>query len=282
MSRILPVPNITNNGAGATAVIDCPVGDMAYRDVIVAMGATSGSFNHTHLEGLRVVLDGDVTQRFLSGEDFKALQDFYGEQSAPTSQVRFGFTRNHLRQAGFSDLFAQGVRGLTSFQLELDIESGAASGGDPTLACSRRTFSRATPDRPNGNAPGAILRVIPYQQTVSSSGDHDFIGLLKSGSLIGLHVKGQGDITGVELELEDRRRWKVATDAVHETFVESSPKTRTRQTNWWHLDFMEQDTLDDQLIVRNANDLRLTVTTSDAENLVVYAMYLETYTPAGG
>ncbi len=137
IKRVVPLNQINGVAAGATATINLPVGPRQYHAIVIgyktatAGGATEATIG-SEITEVRMNIDG-VTQRRFSPAQLFNLNRQKGKVLTASASVAIPgyltlFLSEPQRKTDFErELTAWGMKGVGSFQIEIDIASGAAS-----------------------------------------------------------------------------------------------------------------------------------------------------------
>jgi hypothetical protein len=170
--NLVTLPNFNGVGAGQTATVQLPVGNMTYHKIILAYGCTNASNGNqtnteAHITQVRLKLNGKI-QRVFSAKQLDSINAFNNrsfQSLTPNGGTALGYLEIFLsepwrRTAAGEDALAWGTADISTFQIEVDI---AAAATGPTLIPHADVEYTS---RPNG----LISKWRSYTQPVSGVG----------------------------------------------------------------------------------------------------------------
>lgn len=137
VKRRVPLNQINGVAAGATATINLPTGPRRYHEITVgyktatAGGATEATMG-SEITEVRMILDGVVQRRFSPAQLFNMNRIKGKTLTASSSTSIPGYLTMYLAEPQRKsiterELTCWGMKGISTFQIELDIASGASS-----------------------------------------------------------------------------------------------------------------------------------------------------------
>lgn len=247
--------DISGVAAGQTAVIKLPVGFTYHGVMIPFTGVTLAQ-----MDEIRVVVNGDVIQRWVGGDRLDSVNQF-DNQTAAGAILRLDFERRGMltRQSNEASVLGTGwnstpagrknpdPRPVTSAQIEIDIDALAAA---PAISY---VIARRSAPQPSGT----LLRVIRKPYSVAGAGDFVISDLPIYGGIINrVHFVAAG-VNSVSLELDNQKVWE--RSAAENTRIQADYGKRTAQSNVYTMDFSEAGYGGDFLDVRAFQDVRFTL-----------------------
>ncbi|MEQ8585934.1 MAG: major capsid protein P2 [Thalassobaculaceae bacterium] len=197
----IKLPALNAVGAGQTATLDVPLGPTYHQiDLIYRSSGTLGNeaTMKADIPDIRVKIAGKA-QRTHSAAQVLEVNQFYGETTSD-GVISLFFAEPWRRTPQGEDFYAWGTADVPTFQIEVDVASGALA---PTLE-AYATISRAR--RPLG----AIKRMRRFVVPVTATGDVQVQNLPKIGtSYNALHMieTTAGDINSVLVEVDQTKVW---------------------------------------------------------------------------
>lgn len=214
--------------AGSQATLDLPVGGLVYHALQLTYGtSTGGGPTQANMEAevseVRLKVDGKEQRRFSARELFDILA-FYGVP-INTGQLYIPFSEGWRRAAVGEDSLAWGMADVSSFQVEVDIDSGATA---PTLQ-ARALVERVA--RPMG----PIVKWRRYNVPVSATGIRTFTTLPRQDAYYAIHCLSS-DVDDVEVKVDQQEVFK-GTKAQVDGLYESAGRGFVPQSDWFHIVF---------------------------------------------
>jgi len=259
MPRTNKLPGFEGVNAGNTATLRIPRGFTYHQLKVEYSGVTLAQ-----LTEIRVVINGDVKQRY-KGADFLDKYNQYEGRNAASGIFVLDFNRYNLRTRDAEETTALGTGApedptpINSLSLEIDIDSGATS---PSLkATARRTGPRFA---------GLVKEVKNFVYSPASSGEFDIVDLPR-GPLINKIVLQNADITRVQIERDDTVIFD-RTKAENE--LEQSDGVRVPDTDWFVVDPTELGNGSDSIITDGVQSLNVKLFMSAGGQVPVLVEYL--------
>ena len=206
-----PVSTNSPNGvsAGQTATIDLPVGNLVYHSLLLRyQTSTAGGATKTNIEAeideVRLKVNGKVQRVFSAAQLYlmnafngRPAADYAGDASNPGTLPIF-FGEPWRRTAQGEDALAWGMADVDTFQVEIDIASGATS---PTLD------SKVIVDHV-GRPMGPIVKWRRFQQPISATGITTNTNLPRNDDYLGL-FGFSANIADVEVKIDQLESYKL-------------------------------------------------------------------------
>lgn len=126
--NITKLPSFNAVGANQTATVNLPIGRRYHEILIYYKGNASQAVIEADITMVRVKVDGKVQRAFKPSEINKVLG--LNGVAFRAGLLPIYFSEPWRRNVASEDVLAWGTQGLTTFQIEIDIASGATS---PTL-----------------------------------------------------------------------------------------------------------------------------------------------------
>ncbi|NIT63654.1 MAG: hypothetical protein GWO39_07655 [Gammaproteobacteria bacterium] len=241
----MPLPSAHAVAAGQTATFDLPT-DRRYHKLDIVYGtSTAGGANQTNMEAeiteARVKINGRVQRVFSAAQlfDINALNG----QSFNTGHLPIYLSEPWRRDPAGEDALAWGMANVDTFQIEVDIDSGATS---PTLG------GIAVIDNVQQPLRGIIKwrrQVVP----VSATGIVTVSTLAKNaGSYARLHAfeAAAGDISDVDIEVDQLTVYDLTDDQNTEALDDQG---LSPQADVFHIIFDDTQRVQDALSMAKAN-----------------------------
>lgn len=196
-------------GAGQTATLDLPVGDLVYHELRLAyMTSTAGGPTQANVEAeitkIRLKVNGK-TQVELSAAQLIDINALYGKPfntgaAAAAAQLPIFLAPlgRKLRSAQGEDALAWGTADVSTFQVEVDIDSGATS---PVLS------AKVVVDRVR-RPMGPIVKFRPFTVPVSATGITTVTSFPRNDDYYALHCFSS-DIDDVEVKVDQEEMFKL-------------------------------------------------------------------------
>lgn len=203
MRELISTNSFNAVGAGQTATLELPVGDLAYHSLQVVYGTgTAGGASQANMEseitGVRIKIDGKVQRTFTAEQlfDINAVKGV----GFNTGILPILFSEPQLRTVAGEEALSWGTGDISTFSLEIDIDSGATS---PTLS-AKAEVSRVR--RPMG----PIVKWKRFTVPITASGIRNLTNLPKADAYFALHAFST-DIDDVEVQVDQREVFKATT-----------------------------------------------------------------------
>lgn len=229
------MPSFSSVGAGQTATIDLPATGVYYDCTLEYR--ESGSLaakadTEAAITEIRVKINGEVQRRY-SAEELYDLNQYHGI-SPQDGYLPIFFAEPWMRDPISEDALAWGMNDVQSFQIEVDIDSGATS---PTLSAV------ATKTRENRNL-GAIKKIRKFNVSVAGTGITNFQTLPRLDSYCALHAHS-ANIDDVKVTVDNVEIFDLTDDQV-EQHTMNQPEL-TPISGWFHVDFSPTRRIQDLL-----------------------------------
>jgi len=230
------LPSFNSVAAGQTATLDLPVTG-TYDTLILTYGtSTVGGPTQVNMEAelteFRLKVNDKVQRRFTAEELFDI--NYHKGQGLPNDgEVTIHLAEPWRRSAQGEDVLGWGMGDVNSFQLEVDIASGATS---PVLSgkCVRQKATRPM---------GPIVKWRKHSVPVTSTGIINVTTLGKKDPYVAMHAKS-AVIDDVEIKVGEAEEWK-GTDAESQRLQASYG--RVPVTGWFHVPFDVSNRVNDTL-----------------------------------
>ena len=237
--RIIELDNFNSVGAGQKATLDMPVGPRAVHSVRVLYGTgTAGGPTRANMEAeidrVRVRVDGR-TQREFSAAELFAINAYHGV-AVQDGELPIFFSEPWRRTIAGEDALAWRLGDINTFQLEIDINSGATA---PTLA-ARQVFDDIPAEA------SAMLPIVKWRRfniPVTATGRRDESGLPKSDAYYGIHAFS-GNIDNVLVKTDQKEWWDLSEAQMQALLTDYG---FVPQTNMYHIDFAHTARVSDVL-----------------------------------
>lgn len=237
------LPSFSGVAAGQTATLEVPASG-TYYDVTLQYTESGSLTNEADTEGgideIRVKINGEVQRRY-SAAELIDLNRYYGI-AFQAGFLPIFFAEPWMRNAISEDALAWGMNDVSSFQIEVDIASGATS---PALAAV------ATKTRENRNL-GSIKKVKKYNVAVAATGITNYQTLPKLDSYKAIHANS-ANIDDVKVVVDNIEIFDLTADQVAqylENYQQLDP-----QTGWFHIDFGPALRIEDLLPMVTPNEV---------------------------
>ncbi len=202
--EIITTNSFSGVGAGQTATLELPVGDITYDQLLLVYGtATAGGPTEVNMEAevseIRIKVNG-IVQRTISAAELFDLNRVNGVVVADGFLPIF-FAEPWRRSAQGEDVLGWGAADVDTLQIEVDIAPGAAA---PTLS-ARVEIERVR------RAMGPIVKWRRFTIQPGAAGVMNLTNLPKIDAYYRLHVFAT-TITEVKVVVDQRDVWNL-TDA---------------------------------------------------------------------
>lgn len=194
------LPSFNSVSAGQTATLNLPVTGV-YDTIIITYGtSTAGGANQANMEAelteWRLKVNDKVQRRF-SSEDLFDINYHKGMGLPADGEVTIHLAEPWRRSAQGEDVLGWGMGDVNSFQIEVDIASGATS---PTLSakCVRQKATRPM---------GPIVKWRKHSVPVTATGINNVTTLNKGDEYVAMHAKSSV-IDDVEVKVGEAEEWK--------------------------------------------------------------------------
>lgn len=274
MKTTRPLPSFQGVAAGQTATLNAPIG-LTYHGVLLSYsGVTLAQLTEFRIKG-------NGRQIFTQSlSDLDTCCQFDGLEPSAGGLIYIPFDREKLLTRAGQELTAIGTgmpvnndpgtpqapnalynpTPLSTFQFEIDIDAAAAA---PVLS-AQAVQSAARPL-------GVMLKRRRFNYAITGAGDYEISDLPKGDLINKIWMKqANGVVTKVKLERDNFLAFE--RTASQNDYLQSNG-VRVPQPDWYVIDPTEKG-YGSESIVSAVNDFRLTITTSGAENIVLYVDYL--------
>jgi hypothetical protein len=210
---IITLGSFQGVAAGQTATLDLPAGagaGLVYYGLRIEYAESGTLADQSTMEAgideVRILINGVVQRRF-SAAELNALNAENGIDF-DAGQLKIFFAEPWRRSAQGEDALAWGVADVDTFQVEIDIASGATS---PSLKVRAHVVRNSRPL-------GAIMKWRKFTVAPSATGIYNLTTLPRQDSYARLHFfeNAAGDIDDIEVLVDGRQEFK-ATDALFES-----------------------------------------------------------------
>jgi hypothetical protein len=261
MRITVPMPSFEGVAAGQTATCRLPIGRSFHTLLLTYAGVTLAQ-----MDELRIVANGKVIMRYLSGTFLNIINMFYGRATA-SGVIAIDFDRiNMMLKAGeeFTQLGTGSINDktpITTLNLEIDINAGAAA---PALAL------KAIQDDPTPL--GLFRKLRQFTYNAPAAGDYE-IKDLPVGDIIGLICFHQAIASITRIKIEKDNYTVFDRTAAENVMIQTDGK-RVPQAGYSFVDFSELGYASEGLPTAGVQDLRITLTMSGAMAVPVTVEYL--------
>lgn len=256
-----PAPSISRVSPGSKAVLELPIGP-TYKRIDFVATAASG-LDAADINRINVVMNGVVIQTFKNLQRLLDINSYKGRAGDAVSGTEARFSIHFASRELDSGLPGNpnahaarlapciGTAGLTSFNIEMEIASGAPA----SIAMSANAVSTG-----DVQPPGQFIRIDEFPWASSVAAEVDYDKLMKDRAYMAIHLF-KSDITAAKL-IKDDRTYVDATKAQLEIDQKNAmPTPRVPVTgSATHLDFCLDGNIMDAFRAYGANDLRLKMT----------------------
>lgn len=266
MRNALRLPPAEGVAAGAVATLRL-TGPRCYHDVTV-----HSNIPFAQIKRVSVVANNRTVQEY-TGEALDVFNKFDGLQAATDTFFTIYFDQTGLKRREHEELTAFNVGSIAKdgsilADLELQIEIDAAA----TAPKIHNAWSTVSPVKDGG--PGAIRSIYRLPGVQGVAGRWDFDKLPKNTRnaqfLSRLFIKNT-HLTDIEIQRDTATVWE--RSVALNTRLQGDSE-RTPQSGWTVIDFTENGYGENRMDVRVARDLRLKLTSADAESVEVFAEYI--------
>jgi hypothetical protein len=260
MARVLrELPAVDNVAAGATATQRLPIGPTYDLIQLVYTGVTRAQIN-----GIRVVVNGKVIQKFTEADRLQDINDYYGRPDT-SGVVTLYFWRPEMDGVARQRLTALGTLDVQTAAIEIDIDAAAVG---TTLKCL------ALQSEP---APlGLINKIKEFTAQPSVAGAFEVDQLVLGARVQAMHFY-KSDITRVEIDADSVRVYeanKADAEALQKSYGRV-PQTAVMTSVDWCLDGDQANAIiTDRTVIQ---DLRIRPTVGAAGNVPIVVEYLDQF-----
>jgi hypothetical protein len=238
MRAIVPLPSFSGVGAGQTAVVNVPFGNITYHKLQLEFGCTNASYGNqanteSYVTGIRLKINGK-TQRTMSAKQLNSINAYFGRsfQARGVGAALLGYLEIFLsepwrRTPQAEDALAWGTNNIASFTIEVDLAAGVTG---PTLN-GRAVVEYVS--RPIG----IISKWYAGQQPVTATGLVVNNTLNKNaGAFQQIHcfLTATTDVTSVDVKTDQIDRYNGTLYEIQEML---SSEGYVPQTNMMHIHF---------------------------------------------
>ncbi|KEQ15666.1 hypothetical protein GZ77_03540 [Endozoicomonas montiporae] len=217
---------------------------------------------------IHVKANSKPIQSYKSVADLEAIQKFYGYHVA-SDEIELTFKRKHFTSAAQARVFNMGVYDLNTAQIEFNI--GAATGSPAIDAYAPRySHTKNGQVHADANGLGSITKVRNFTYGATAAGDFEIENLPKEMFLQALHLKSD-KIEKVRIEVNGQTIWELSKARMQDYLKRSG---RNPQSGWYHVDWMTDNELGNQVSLQGLSDFRLILEMSGADTIVAYTEYL--------
>lgn len=267
MRNTLRQPPVEGVSAGSTATLRL-TGPRCYHSVTVQC-----DFPFSKINAIRMVANNRTVQEY-TGESLNVFNAFDNLQETDDTFFTVYFDQAGLKERAHEEITAFNVGSLNpqtgailnDLELQFDIDRTASS---PKVIDAWAEISPV-----KGGGPGALRSIYRQPGIAGVAGRWDYDKLPKrtlgSQFLSRLFIKAD-HITEIELQRDMRTNWE-RTEALN-TRLQGDSK-RTPQDGWFIIDFTENGYGENRLDARAVNDLRLKITSAQAETVEIFAEYI--------
>ena len=250
-------------GSGQTATLDCQIGP-TYHQVLVAFSGVTLA----QMTAIRVIANGQVIHRYLSGVQLNEHNKFQGRSSASGILI-IDFERYNLNTRAAREVTALGTgmpfdrtnnpTPITTLSIEFDLHVDASA---PALS--------AKAVQSGGKPTGVIKKVKQFTPASTAAGEYQ-IADLPRGDLINMIRFENADVTNIKVQQNNV-----------ETFVRTKAENTLMQTDGKRVPVATAFVVDptesgdgaEGLVTAGLNDLRFTTTLSAAGLIPTMVEYI--------
>ncbi len=250
-------------GSGQTATLDCQIGPSYHQALIAYSGVTLAQ-----MTAIRVIANGQVIHRYLSGTQLDNHNQFQGRAAAAGILV-IDFERYNLNTRAAREVTALGTGApydakqnptpITTLSIEIDIDGGASA---PALS-AKAVQSGSKPT-------GVIKKVKQFTPAATAAGEHQ-IADLPRGDLINMIRFENADVSSMKVQQNNVETF-VRTKAENE-LLQADGK-RVPVAGAYVVDPTESGDGAEGLVTAGLNDLRFTATMAAAGSIPTMVEYI--------
>lgn len=255
-------------GAGQTAVLTMPIGN-TFRELLINFSGVTLA----QMTEIRLVVNGDVIDRYLGAEQLQAFNDYRGMKSS-AGILHYTFERPNLLERSPREVSALGTgmeedpNRINTLQLEIDIDAGATA---PQLSC----VAIQTPPAYSG----IVRKTRHFTYDSSQAGEYQISDLprgeiidriyFRAYKLVG-NVETKVDINEIQLQLNEQidfQRTKAENEHMQKNGV------RVVNGDWFVYDPSENGYGSEGLDTRGLNRMEFMLKLAEACRVVVSVEY---------
>lgn len=258
--RTMKLPGFEGVNAGQTATLRMPRGRTFHQLYLSYTGVTLAQISE-----LRLVINGDVHQRWKGADFLDSLNQFEG-RSAAAGILTIDFDRYNMRTRDAEEITAIGTgdpedtNPVTSLTLEIDIDAAASAPAFTATARSTRASSS-----------GLIKRIRNFVHNPTAAGEFDIVDLPR-GPLMNRVVLQSALITRVQIERDDTIIFD-RTKALNELLQVDG--IRVPNSDWFVIDPTEFGNGADGIITDGVQDFRIRLFLSGGGEVRSLVEYLD-------
>lgn len=212
--QLVTLPSFQGVGAGQTATLDLPVGDLVYHEIRIEYdtsttgGATQANME-TEISKIRLKVNG-VTQQEYSAEELFDINALNGKPvnedgaAGNLSSIPIFLGWPEARSAQGEDSLAWGMSDVSTFQIEIDVANNSSQ--TPTLS------ARAVVERGVKRAMGPIRKVKRFTQGVSATGVVTNTGLPRNDDYYAIYA-WSSDVDDAVVKVDGAEIWTADRNA---------------------------------------------------------------------
>ena len=256
------MPGFEGVAAGNTATLRCPIGLTYHQLLITYSGVTLAQ-----MDEIRVLANGETIQRFASGTQLDSFNRFEG-RAAAAGVLTIDFNRYNLRTrrgeevTGLGTGYPNDPAAVTTLSVEVDINAAAVG----TVLSAKAIQGPPQPA-------GIIKKVRQFTYTAGAAGDFEISDLPRGDIINKILVGGHTANVYTNFKIE-RDNFVVFERSVAENRVVQTDGVRTPQTDLSVYDPTENGHGAEGLATAGVNDLRMTLTLTNAGSVPVAVEYL--------
>lgn len=260
MNKLIPLPSISNVAAGSTAVLTLPVGPTYNVVYLTYSGVTLAQ-----LENICVKINGKEVQRWTDGTLLNAINLYYGRGATASGILPIYFYRPELETLLQKRMFALGTGDLQTVQIEIDIDSGAAS---PVLSAHYSGHGIKMPM-------GVITKVKMFPRTFATTGEQEIDNLPRSGARIAAIHCQKSDVSKIVLTGNSIELFNASKTLLEKDQKDNGRTPYTASAS--HVDFILEGDASLALSTLGITDLRLKPTIDTVGNVNVLVEYFDSF-----
>lgn len=261
------MPGFEGVAAGQTATLRCPTGRTYHRLLVTYSGATLAQLN-----AMRLVINGEIVQRFTEFSKLDVISQFEG-RAAAGGVIVIDFERHGLLTRAGREVTALGTgigdrnidpNPVSTISLEVDIDAAAVG---TALSC-KAVQSAARPA-------GLVKKIREYTYVAGAAGVYEISDLPKRGIVNKIAFGGHTANVYKSLVVE-RDNFIVFERTAAENILEQTDGVRVPQGDYVIYDPTENGYAAEGLVTQNVQDLRFKL---DLTNAGTITMLVETLEP---
>jgi len=264
MQKQLTLPDLSRVVAGSKATLELPIGPTYYR---INFQATGTALAVSHINGIRVAINGKYVQTFTNLQRLFDINTFHGRVADTVNDFCLHFFSADMAEQ-WQRIPGIGTQGLATVHIELDIDATAP------VDLAIKAYAQVDPQP---QALGAFFQIREYPTSAAVAGELELDKLPRKPFYAVIHAF-KPDVSKVEI-LTDNTLVVQATKPVLERFQkEAAPVPRVPITaSATHIDFtaLAGELNYDVLATNQVSDFRLKFTLDTAGALDVVTETLD-------